>query len=71
MTTREKVDIRTTREIARDYVRSQFVIMEGSAEAGIRRIGIERYERIITEVQKILEKTKQITNDRFREIIST
>jgi hypothetical protein len=44
------------REIAEKYCREQLTVMDGSFEAALRRIGTERFEKMIQDVEKALPK---------------
>jgi hypothetical protein len=43
-----------TKATAENYVRNCLAIMDGSAAAGIARIGSERYEQTIADVLAVL-----------------
>jgi len=49
----------TRREIAEKYCREQLVVLDGSFEAAIQRIGTERFEKMIKEVEKSLPRKKR------------
>src|SRR5438094_141801 len=42
------------REIAEKYCREQLAVMDGSTEAGLKRIGTERFEKLVQDVMKAL-----------------
>ena len=45
--------------IAEEYVRKQLAVMDGSAKAGIRRIGTDRFSKIVADVEKTLAEMTQ------------
>lgn len=47
-----------TRKLADKYVREQLAIMDGSAEAGIRRIGTTAFNKTVDDVLKTFKKIK-------------
>ena len=42
----------THRKIAEKYCREQLSIMDGSFKAGLQRIGTERFEKMVKDVEK-------------------
>jgi hypothetical protein len=40
------------RKIADEYCRKQLATMDGSAEAGIKRIGTERFDGLVKEIMR-------------------
>ena len=42
------------RAVAEKYCREQLAIMDGTAEAGIRRIGTEGFENMVSQIVKIM-----------------
>lgn len=49
---------KNTWEIAEEYCKRQLEIMDGSAEAGIKRLGTERFERFVDQVEKVAFRFK-------------
>jgi hypothetical protein len=43
-----------------EYCRKQLAIMDGSAEAGIKRIGTERFEKMVRDVVRTMERAHGI-----------
>lgn len=42
------------REIAEQFAREQLAIMDGSFEVALKRIGTERYEKLVQDILKAL-----------------
>lgn len=53
-----KVDKEARQHIAEKYVRDCLAIMDGTAEAGIARIGTARFDKTVRDVIKVLPQTR-------------
>jgi hypothetical protein len=55
MKSKQKGDpVKVRREIAELFCREQLAIMDGSLEAGMKRIGTERFEEMVRDVIRAL-----------------
>jgi len=48
----------THREIAERYCQEQLAIMDGSFEAALQRIGTERFEELVKEIEKTFARMR-------------
>jgi hypothetical protein len=63
----EDVEEARMRAVAENFCRESLAIMDGSAEAGIRRIGTERFDQLVdTEYEILASITGKKANNRRR-----
>jgi hypothetical protein len=61
-------NLQLIRQQAEKYVRDMLAILDGSTEAGIRRIGTERFEKIVNDVLNTLPKgDRKMTENKEKE----